>query len=134
MRHERKVHRKHGGLKKALMCPHKSCKRSSGLGFTRQENLNEHLRRVHQSVDRTESVSDSVTVFHGFAIENLPPHAPALSYVRQGGATIGYDIPSPLFHCELSRRRGCAHFVLSSLLFNSFIEPQALMKDFTLQD
>ena len=60
MRHEREVHRKHGGLKKALMCPHESCKRSSGLGFTRQENLNEHLRRVHQSVDRTEPVSDSV--------------------------------------------------------------------------
>lgn len=29
------------------MCPHPECKRHTGKGFTRKENLNEHLRRVH---------------------------------------------------------------------------------------
>ncbi|KAH0562096.1 hypothetical protein GP486_003201 [Trichoglossum hirsutum] len=47
IRHEREVHKKHGGPKEALYCPHSSCKRSSGPGFTRRENYNEHLRRVH---------------------------------------------------------------------------------------
>lgn len=31
------------------MCPHADCKRHAGKGFTRKENLNEHLRRVHFS-------------------------------------------------------------------------------------
>lgn len=47
LRHEREVHGKHGGPKKKLLCPHVTCKRSSGKGFSRQENLAEHLRRVH---------------------------------------------------------------------------------------
>lgn len=47
LRHEREVHNKHGGPKKTLNCPHQSCKRFTGKGFSRQENLNEHLRRVH---------------------------------------------------------------------------------------
>jgi hypothetical protein len=48
LRHEREVHRKHGGPKEALLCPVPNCKRNLGAGFTRRENLNEHLRRVHQ--------------------------------------------------------------------------------------
>ncbi|KAI1847001.1 hypothetical protein JX266_006876 [Neoarthrinium moseri] len=47
LRHEREVHGKHGGPKNPLNCPHVSCKRHSGKGFSRLENLNEHLRRVH---------------------------------------------------------------------------------------
>jgi hypothetical protein len=47
LRHEREVHGKHGGPKKQLNCPHPNCKRHTGKGFSRQENLNEHLRRVH---------------------------------------------------------------------------------------
>lgn len=47
LRHQREVHNKHGGPKKTLNCPHQSCKRYTGKGFSRQENLNEHLRRVH---------------------------------------------------------------------------------------
>ncbi|KAI1416285.1 hypothetical protein F5Y13DRAFT_154987 [Hypoxylon sp. FL1857] len=46
-RHEREVHGKHGGPKNALYCPHGNCKRHDGKVFTRMENLNEHLRRVH---------------------------------------------------------------------------------------
>ncbi|KZF23637.1 hypothetical protein L228DRAFT_238176 [Xylona heveae TC161] len=47
LRHEREVHRKHGGPRDPLMCPFRDCKRSSGAGFSRKENLKEHLRRVH---------------------------------------------------------------------------------------
>jgi hypothetical protein len=47
LRHEREVHNKHGGPKNPLNCPHPNCKRHSGKGFSRLENLNEHLRRVH---------------------------------------------------------------------------------------
>ena len=32
------------------MCPHQDCKRSTGTGFSRKENLQEHLRRVHRGV------------------------------------------------------------------------------------
>lgn len=48
LRHEREVHGKHGGPKSQMMCPFPDCKRHSGKGFTRKENLNEHIRRVHQ--------------------------------------------------------------------------------------
>lgn len=48
LRHEREVHKMHGGTKKALFCPFNDCKRSSGAGFTRKENLAEHIRRVHR--------------------------------------------------------------------------------------
>jgi len=47
LRHEREVHNKHGGPKQSLNCPHPNCKRHTGKGFSRLENLNEHLRRVH---------------------------------------------------------------------------------------
>lgn len=49
LRHEREVHGKHGGPKAQLMCPFEDCKRHSGKGFTRKENLNEHIRRVHEN-------------------------------------------------------------------------------------
>lgn len=53
LRHEREVHGKHGGPKKTVNCPHPNCKRHTGKGFSRQENLNEHLRRVHTNPDAT---------------------------------------------------------------------------------
>ncbi|KAJ4356619.1 uncharacterized protein N0V89_004655 [Didymosphaeria variabile] len=48
LRHEREVHKMHGGTRKSLFCPFADCKRSSGSGFTRKENLAEHIRRVHR--------------------------------------------------------------------------------------
>ncbi|OAA56885.1 C2H2 transcription factor [Cordyceps fumosorosea ARSEF 2679] len=53
LRHEREVHKKHGGPKNTVNCPHPNCKRHTGKGFSRQENLNEHLRRVHTSPEST---------------------------------------------------------------------------------
>ncbi|PGH17587.1 hypothetical protein AJ80_04765 [Polytolypa hystricis UAMH7299] len=50
LRHQREVHKMHSkGIK--LMCPYLDCNRSSGKGFTRQENLKEHLRRLHRGRD-----------------------------------------------------------------------------------
>ncbi|KAI0538849.1 hypothetical protein GGR58DRAFT_466962 [Xylaria digitata] len=49
LRHEREVHRKHGGPKNPLYCPHTGCKRNKSSSFARLENLNEHLRRCHTS-------------------------------------------------------------------------------------
>lgn len=51
LRHAREVHNDHGGPKNLLFCPHPNCKRHIGKGFTRLENLNEHLRRCHTSGD-----------------------------------------------------------------------------------
>ena len=48
-RHEREVHKMHGGTKTSLFCPHADCKRSSGSGFTRKENLADHIRRMHRT-------------------------------------------------------------------------------------
>lgn len=50
LRHEREVHNKHGGPRNPLHCPHATCKRHAGKGFSRLENLNEHMRRVHTIV------------------------------------------------------------------------------------
>jgi hypothetical protein len=61
LRHEREVHKMHGGTKKSLYCPFHDCKRSSGAGFTRKENLAEHIRRVHR---RTSMSAD----MHGLII------------------------------------------------------------------
>jgi hypothetical protein len=66
LRHEREVHNKHGGPRKQLNCPHINCKRHTGKGFSRQENLNEHLRRVHtdvglQDVEVTEDEEEAKT-------------------------------------------------------------------------
>jgi hypothetical protein len=47
LRHQREVHKKNIAAKTNFMCPHASCNRSTGQGFTRQENLKEHLRRRH---------------------------------------------------------------------------------------
>lgn len=51
LRHQREVHKKNSTVKKALMCPYADCNRSTGNGFTRQENLKEHLRRRHMHTE-----------------------------------------------------------------------------------
>src|ERR1700760_2013430 len=48
LRHQREVHKMHGGTKEPLFCPFENCKRNAGSGFTRKENLHEHVRRVHR--------------------------------------------------------------------------------------
>jgi hypothetical protein len=41
------VHKKNATTKATLFCPEPNCNRHSGTGFTRRENLNEHIRRRH---------------------------------------------------------------------------------------
>ncbi|KAL8776722.1 MAG: hypothetical protein Q9213_008160 [Squamulea squamosa] len=54
-RHQREVHGQNGGPKALYMCPHTDCKRSTGSGFSRKENLQEHLRRVHRHTEDVEA-------------------------------------------------------------------------------
>ncbi|THY01656.1 hypothetical protein D6D01_10345 [Aureobasidium pullulans] len=55
LRHEREVHNKHDELEGQLVCPYKDCKRHTSKAFTRRENLQEHLRRIHK-IQGTDSV------------------------------------------------------------------------------
>ncbi|KAF2646063.1 hypothetical protein P280DRAFT_387335 [Massarina eburnea CBS 473.64] len=57
LRHQREVHKLHGGIKTARFCPFVDCKRSSGSGFTRKENLAEHVRRVHRRTSMSADLS-----------------------------------------------------------------------------
>ena len=41
------------------MCPYPDCKRHVGVGFSRKENLAEHLRRVHRTADADQSKKEA---------------------------------------------------------------------------
>ncbi|KAF3403912.1 hypothetical protein F1880_010276 [Penicillium rolfsii] len=56
LRHQREVHKKNDDTKKPLMCPYADCNRSAN-GFTRQENLREHLRRRHMHTEEGPTAS-----------------------------------------------------------------------------
>lgn len=58
-RHQREVHRHHGGPKASCMCPYPDCKRHVGVGFSRKENLAEHLRRVHRDADADQTQKEA---------------------------------------------------------------------------
>lgn len=47
VRHEREVHKIESAPKKALFCPFPECGRSSGRGFTRKDNLEQHKKNKH---------------------------------------------------------------------------------------
>ena len=51
------------------MCPYRDCKRSTGVGFSRKENLSEHLRRVHRGIGEHEKAPVS-SVHHQSLDEN----------------------------------------------------------------
>lgn len=65
IRHEREVHNAYGGPKRPLMCPHQDCKRSTGNGFSRRENLREHLRRVHRGSGDGDDVAEGFEIKPG---------------------------------------------------------------------
>lgn len=72
LRHEREVHRKHGGPKNALFCPHPTCKRSGGKGFSRLENLQEHLRRVHTTSNSSTTLTTTTAAAMAAQLINSP--------------------------------------------------------------
>ncbi|EXJ53690.1 uncharacterized protein A1O5_13045 [Cladophialophora psammophila CBS 110553] len=47
LRHYREVHKMHATTQ-PLFCPFEECPRSSGRGFTRKSNLDDHRRRIHK--------------------------------------------------------------------------------------
>lgn len=52
VRHEKEVHKMHASTRRSLrLCPFPRCSRSSGSGFTRKENLDDHIRRRHLKID-----------------------------------------------------------------------------------
>ena len=53
-RHMREVHGQKAGKAK-WPCPFETCNRSVGAGFSRKENLREHIRRVHRQAPPDES-------------------------------------------------------------------------------
>ncbi|KAF1830082.1 hypothetical protein BDW02DRAFT_508425 [Decorospora gaudefroyi] len=72
LRHEREVHKMHGGTNKSLFCPVRECKRSSGAGFTRKENLAEHIRRVHRRTSMSVDMGGMVITRRGTSMEGSP--------------------------------------------------------------
>lgn len=79
LRHEREVHKKNVATKKLLFCPISNCNRHTGHGFTRKENLNEHMRRRHNdgSHDETQvsvnSLSPDAQQVLQFTAQSSPP-------------------------------------------------------------
>ena len=89
LRHQREVHKQHGGPKAPRMCPHPDCKRSTA-GFSRKENLYEHLRRVHRGVGAPPPSADLP----------IPTTAPDPTTVQ------GLGLPSQPTTVPRKRRRG----------------------------
>lgn len=80
LRHQREVHKKN--IKKPLMCPYADCNRSTGNGFTRQENLKEHLRRRHMHTEN--GASAELTIVPHAELDGIhPPSLPGSSGVKR---------------------------------------------------
>ncbi|OQV09685.1 hypothetical protein CLAIMM_13778 [Cladophialophora immunda] len=60
-RHAKEVHR-NGNTKGGLFfCPHSTCKRYTGKGFTRRENLKQHVHRCHKQTGEAEEESSAAS-------------------------------------------------------------------------
>ncbi|KAK2839247.1 hypothetical protein FQN49_006332 [Arthroderma sp. PD_2] len=91
------------------MCPYPDCNRSSGKGFTRQENLKEHIRRLHRSEDLPVEINNA----------NLPPlsrtststiiiagiSAPAAASSAVNDSRVLPPISLPVHHAPSKRKR-----------------------------
>ncbi|KAK5107027.1 hypothetical protein LTR62_001916 [Meristemomyces frigidus] len=108
LRHEREVHGKHGGPKAQLMCPVMDCKRHKGKGFTRRENLNEHVRRVHDG--RTpaavpQEAEDALKVVLEHAIAGAEPVAADLQLTESLPYPDSNATQYPVETAEMVKRR-----------------------------
>lgn len=86
LRHEREVHKMHGGTKKSLYCPFPDCKRHSGSGFTRKENLAEHIRRVHRRTSTSSDLGNLIIRPSDAQDETTDIHLPSEDYQRPAQA------------------------------------------------
>jgi hypothetical protein len=120
MRHQREVHRWHQTTKSRLFCPFDDCLRnSSGEGFSRKENLEEHVRRRHggrappsthdQSSDAPSKKRKRSTTSHSqletspdLASEDLDADAEAEVDPDPGHSELGLSATSP--ESQLTKR------------------------------
>ncbi|EEQ86997.1 C2H2 transcription factor, variant [Blastomyces dermatitidis ER-3] len=86
LRHQREVHKMNSKGEK-LMCPFPDCNRSSGKGFTRQENLKEHLRRLHRGGDGRSPEDPASPEAHENGTVLSPLHPPK----RKRGSSKSYS-------------------------------------------
>jgi hypothetical protein len=90
LRHQREVHGQHGGPKATLMCPFEGCRRHSGKGFTRKENLNEHLRRVHHISEQQPLTTHYPAIDASLGVDDMePPTARMSDDLELGGSALG---------------------------------------------
>ena len=71
LRHQREVHKKNISTRDPLFCPYPNCNRHSGNGFTRKENLNEHIRRRHVG-ESSSDAQGSPTITTPSRVPTLP--------------------------------------------------------------
>ena len=90
-RHQKQVHGQHGGPP-IYQCPHSGCKRSSGKGFARKENLADHLKRIHEDAGTTRRNQDAT---YGRAVSEhleLSPPADSIQLGRKRRRAVGDDV------------------------------------------
>ncbi|KAL9101467.1 MAG: hypothetical protein Q9187_009245, partial [Circinaria calcarea] len=73
-RHQREVHRERDDPKApSFLCPHQDCKRSTGLGFSRKDNFEEHLKRVHRTAESENGVDIDGRSGSEMPLQTTPP-------------------------------------------------------------
>jgi hypothetical protein len=122
LRHQREVHNLHGGPRKQLNCPHPNCKRFSGKGFSRQENLNEHLRRVH--TDAGEMQNEEETEEDGSERAGMKRKRPA---ARDDGADLRQEMARLRNENEELRRQSEMQTAQTASLMRQLQELQTLV-------
>jgi hypothetical protein len=105
LRHEREVHSKHGGPRNPLNCPHLNCKRHSGKGFSRLENLNEHLRRVHTNLGPLASGDEAAEDGESVAASSEPGQQALPTSIQFSTNTQPQTLPSPQIASVLPQKR-----------------------------
>ena len=104
LRHQREVHRQHGGPKASCVCPYRDCKRSTGAGFSRKENLSEHLRRVHRGVGDLDKAAIAEVSYPSADQQAV---APMTSESRKRKKSLGYAEDERDSLQESQKRRRC---------------------------
>ncbi|KAJ5126974.1 hypothetical protein N7448_007753 [Penicillium atrosanguineum] len=99
LRHQREVHKKNTDAKKPLMCPYTDCNRSTGNGFTRQENLREHLRLM------VDLPWERANELEGLRANSLPATGIKRKHDSPNGDLPESDEAGPELHNEVKRLR-----------------------------
>ncbi|KAI0024318.1 hypothetical protein F4780DRAFT_726789 [Xylariomycetidae sp. FL0641] len=117
-RHLREVHGKGDGPRNLINCPVPSCPRHADNGFTRTENLNEHMRRCHgekpgtrrdssASIDPTTATAGPSTAPEAMEVTSTGTR-PTMQQNQLPAIRTWSDvaIPSPISHQPTSPRPG----------------------------